>query len=145
MKKILIDSYASVLEKSRLPDVEITFLPNDADIIVNPTCSIFMNKLIIINLPVDVPISQLKDSNQIISRFPIDESIPVIPYMLSDDRKDLSKEDYSCLILSDIVIKSLDPLKIRNNFILGIGEIIDGHTTAVGIKVLDNKVENILG
>lgn len=145
--KILVKDYASLMEYRLSKDnAEMTCLLHQASIVVNPYYSSLFNKTVIINLPIEVPLDRLMQFNKIISRFPIGYGIKVEPYDLPDDREDISKEDFSCLILNKNMLIDLDYAELvdTGKFLIGIDAMIDGEITLVGYILLKNKLENLM-
>lgn len=142
--KLLVVDYPSFIEQS-VSNLESTAAIYEADVIVNPTYGAVIGKTVIINLPIEVPIEQLKDQNRIISRFPIADGIEVQPYSLPSDRHEVTSEEMSYLILSPDIVN--DPRYIElvhyGKFLIGTSVEIDGELTAVGWLLLRNKIENL--
>lgn len=143
--KILVKDYASLMEYRLSQDVEMTCLLHQADVVINPYYSSLLNKTIIINLPIEVPLDKLMQFNKIISRFPIGYGIEVQPYELPEVRDDIPKEDYSCLILNKDMLIDLDYAELveSGNFLIGIDAVIDDDITLVGYLLLKHKLENL--
>lgn len=141
--KILVDDYPSLVE-SRLGGYEESYLITQSNILVNPKFKSAMGKKIIINLPIELPLEDLISMNRVESRFNIGYNIPVVPYKLPDDRLDLSAEEYSPIILTKWMIEDLNYSKQvdKSNFLLGLGEEIDGDATLVGYIISKTKIEN---
>jgi len=141
--KVLIKDYASLME-FRLGGYNSTNLIHQADIIVNPTFSSPMRKKILINLPVEVPISRLSKFNKIVSRFPIN-GVELEEYKLPRNRTEIHKEDYSLLILNKYMLTDLSRANLidNTNFLLGVDAVIDDSITAVGYLLLRTKLENL--
>lgn len=144
-RKILIDDYASLLESKLFPEMEVTYKPYEANVIVNPKYGAIIGKTIIINLPVEVPLDQLMGNNDIVSRFNTGYNIPIVPYAVPDDRKDVTVDEASCLILNKSMLLNQKYAKLvsRSKFLLGIVETIDGDATLVGERILSTKVEDL--
>lgn len=143
--KILVKDYASLMEYRLSQDVEMTCLLHQADVVINPYYSSLLNKTIIINLPIEVPLDKLMQFNKIISRFPIGYGIEVQSYELPEVRDDIPKEDYSCLILNKDMLIDLDYAELveSGNFLIGIDAVIDDDITLVGYLLLKHKLENL--
>lgn len=145
--KILVKDYASLMEHKIMRDesMEMTHLLYQADIIVNPSFSSVLNKTVIINLPIEVPLDKLMQYNSIISRFPIGYGIEVAPYELPEGRKSKESKDYSLLILSKDLLTDLDYAEIvdDNDFLIGVDALIDGSITLVGYVLLKNRLEDL--
>jgi hypothetical protein len=136
---ILTIDYASFCESEFL-QLEKSASMAKSKYIVNPKYSHLVNKIIIINLPVEIAFPKLLRYNKIISRFPIAEGIEIKPYGIPEDRIEVNESDYSCLILNKEMLlnpKYLDLLE--NNFLLGIDTIIDDFITLAGYIILKNK------
>jgi hypothetical protein len=117
----------------------------EAKYIVNPKYSHLVDKIIIVNLPIDVTFSKLLRYNKIISRFPIEEGIEIEPYDTPVERVERDESEYSCLILNKDMLmnpKYLD-LVINNNFLVGTETLMDGFITLAGYILLKNKFTNI--
>jgi hypothetical protein len=143
-KKILVVDYPSFIEQS-VHNLECTAAIYDADIIVNPTYGSVIGRTIIVNLPISVPLDQLKDHNKIISRFPISSDIEVQLFPLPTNRSEVTIDEMSCIILSKDIVN--DPRYIElvhcSKFLVGTSEICDNAITAVGYILLRNKIENL--
>lgn len=141
--KILAINFASFEEAKYIKCVPSNAM-DKVKYIVNPKYAHINNRVIIINLPIEVKIELLKASNRIISRFPI-PGIHAEPYELPNDRHECSKKEFSTLILNKYMLDDLRylDLLINNKFLLGIDTIIDGAITLVGYVMLKNKIEQI--
>lgn len=143
-KKILVVDYPSFIEQSvcGLPSTAAIY---DADIIVNPSYGSVIGKTVIINLPISVPIEQLKDHNKIISRFPISSDIEIQLFPMPENRCEVTADEVSCIILTKDLIN--DPRYIElvhySKFLLGTSVECDGGLTAVGYVLLKNKIEDL--
>jgi hypothetical protein len=136
---ILTIDYASFCEAEFL-QLEKSASMTESKYIVNPKYAHLVNKIIIINLPVEIAFPKLLRYNKIISRFPIAEGIKIKPYGMPEDRTELDESDFSYLILNKEMLlnpKYLDLLE--NNFILGIDTVIDDFITLAGYIILKNK------
>lgn len=144
-KKILITDYASFVESRFFPNHDRTYKLYEANVVVNPQYGVIRNRLIVINLPIEVPLEQLIGNNTVISRFPIGYGIPVVGYNVPEEREEVSKEDYSCLILNKHMLTDMSYLKKVSNqkFLLGISEVIEDQATLVGQIILSTKVEDV--
>jgi hypothetical protein len=144
VRKIFISDYASLSESKLLPDTEKTYNTVDADIFINPTYGAIYNKTIIINLPIEIPIEQLKKFNQIVSRFPIGYGIPVIPYQFPSKQKLVKKPNFSCLILNPSMMSNIKYARLvrSNDFLIGVSETVDGGASLIGLEVYSNKIDD---
>jgi hypothetical protein len=143
-RKVFVSDYASLMESKTFPDAKRTFTTMDADIFVNPEYGAIYDKTVIVNLPVEIPLEQLRSSNKVISRFPIGYDIPVIPYDVPEDKKCVKKSDYSCIILNPSMMTEMKYAKCvkDNDFLIGISETIDGEASLIGLKIGSTTVEN---
>lgn len=141
---VLVRDYASLAE-AELMNSKVTGNMLTADVIVNPTQGSHIQKIIIINLPLDIPISKLQQFNKIISRFPIGYGIEVEPYNMPEVRKDVKSEDYSCLLLDKELLTNMDYIQaVRDgNFILGNDELVDDEMSLIGYLILRSNIENL--
>lgn len=142
---VLVADYASLMEYRLNRESYMTNLISKADIIVNPSYGSVVNKLIVINLPVEVPLEQLMRFNRIISRFPIGYGIEVEPLPIPEKRKTVELEDYSNLILNKHMLLDIDYAQAvdKGNFLIGTDSIIDGNITLVGYLLLRTTLENL--
>lgn len=142
-RKVFVSDYASLMESKTFPDAKRTFTTMDADIFVNPEYGAIYDKTVIINLPVEIPLEQLKNSNKIVSRFPIGHGIPVIPYDIPENRKVIDKKDYSCILLNPSMMTEMRfaSLVKNNDFLIGISETIDGEASLIGLKIGSTTIE----
>lgn len=143
--KVLVEDYASLLESKLLPDTDRTYLLSEADIVINPYCSALMNKTLIINLPIEVPIDRLMPFNTLVSRFPIGYGIPVVPYNMPEDRESIELDDYSCLILTKYAFTEMElSKKIKGKkFLIGTSEVLDGEASLVGYVISETMIEDL--
>lgn len=138
----LID-YASFEESEYInKNTEISL--NKAKYVVNPKYRHLINKIIIINLPVEVPIERLLKYNKIISRFPTAIGVDIDPYDLPQNRESIENKEFSLLILNKDMLLDVNKLDLvtKNNFLLGIDTEVDGYITLAGYILLKNKLEN---
>jgi hypothetical protein len=144
-RSILVNDYASLMEYRILGNAEMTSILYKSDIVVNPYYSSVLNKTILIDLPLEVPIDKLMQYNKIISRFPIGYGIQIESFKLPTERKVVDKKDYSCLLLNKYMFTEIDLAELveNNNFILGINSVIDGYATLVGYTLLKTKLEDL--
>jgi len=143
--EILTIDYASFVESEYL-DLVPTSLMTKAKYMVNPRYSHLVNKIIIINLPIELSVHRLLMYNKIISRFPIAEGIRIEPYELPKNRKIVEEDDYSCLILNKDMLmnpKYIDLIS-ENEFLLGIDTVMDDFITLAGYIILKNNFTNLL-
>jgi hypothetical protein len=141
---ILTIDYASFIESEYLNLNSSTSLTT-AKYVVNPKYSHLVNKIIIINLPIEISVHRLLRYNKIISRFPIAEGIRIEPYEVPKETKELEKEDYSCLILNKAMLLNPKYLEVvsKENFLLGIDTLMDGFITLAGYIILKNSFQNL--
>jgi len=139
-KKIFIIDYASFIESEYL-ELETTPSMTEAKYVVNPKYTHLVDKIIIVNLPIDIAFPKLSSYNKIISRFPIEEGIEIEPYDTPADRVERDESEFSCLILNKEMITNPKYLDIvaNNNFLVGIDTIMDGFITLAGYLILKNK------
>lgn len=143
--KVLVKDYASLLEVKLINSFEEVRRFIDADIFINLPYGSVIGKMIIINLPVEVPLDQLLEDNVVVSRFRISDRIPIVSYNLPENRKSIPLEDYSCLILNKLMFTNMKYAKVvsENNFLVGVLETIDNDATLIGEKILLNKIEDL--
>jgi hypothetical protein len=143
-KEIFTVDYASFVESEYL-ELERTSSMDKAKYIVNPKYSHLVNKIIIVNLPIDIAFPKLLRYNKIISRFPIAEGIGIEPYDLPSDRVERAQSEFSCLILNKEMLLNPKYLDIiaNNNFLVGIDTVMDGFITLAGYIILKNKFTNL--
>lgn len=143
--KIFINNYAALIE-SEILNKEVSISLLESDIVVNPSNKNLFNKIIVIDLPINLPLEQLIKKNKIISRFPISSDyIELIPFELPKNREKVEDKDYSLLILSKDLINNPKYSKLinDNNFLIGINECIDGYSTLTGYLISRTKIEEI--
>lgn len=143
---VLVTNYASLMEYRLHDESKMTNIQSKADIVVNPSYGSLVGKIIIINLPVDVPIDKLSQFNKIISRFPIGYGIEIKPYELPKDRKSIDLDDYSCLILNKDMLLDIDYAEAveSGNFLIGTDTIIDDEVTLAGYLLLRTNLEELV-
>jgi hypothetical protein len=143
-KEIFTVDYASFVESEYL-ELERTSSMTEARYIVNPRYSHLVNKIIIVNLPIDIAFPKLLRYNKIISRFPIAEGIGIEPYDMPSDRVERDLSEFSCLILNKEMLLNPKYLDIiaSNNFLVGIDTVMDGFITLAGYIILKNKFTNL--
>jgi len=143
-RKVFVSDYASLMESKTFPDAKRTFTTMDADIFVNPEYGAIYDKTVIIYLPVEIPLDQLKNSNKVISRFPIGYGVIVIPYDVPDERKKVKAENYSCLILNPSMMTELRFAQTvkDNDFLIGISETVDGEASLIGLKIGSAEIDS---
>lgn len=143
-EEVLVVDYASFIESDYMNKISTDNLAK-SKYVVNTQYSHLIDKIIIINLPVEVPIEKLSRYNQVISRFPTVDGVKLDPYELPKNRNSLKVEDYSLLILNKDMLLDMDNLDVvaNNNFLLGIDTIIDNYITLAGYILLKNKLEEL--
>jgi hypothetical protein len=143
-KTIFTVDYASFIESEYL-ELETTTSMTTAKYIVNPKYSHLVDKIIIVNLPIDIAFPKLLKYNKIISRFPIEEGIEVEPYDTPSERTERDLSEFSCLILNKEMILNPKYLELvaNNNFLIGIDTLMDGFITLAGYIILKNKFTNL--
>lgn len=143
--KVYVNSYASLIEYKLGKNLIPTLHLSESDVVVNPYFSSLIDKTIIINLPIEVPIDRLMQFNKIISRFPIGYGIEIKEYNLQETRVSIDKTDYSCLILSKEIISDVNNAEMidTTNFLIGIDETIDESPSLIGYLLTRTKVEDL--